>query len=170
MANPVAVPITLTINQQTALSSIVNKHQSSQQLVQRCHIILAAEGGKTNTVIAREVQTTRLTVRLWRNRWLSLSPQLTQYEAKPKKLEQAVCKLFKDAPRAGAPTTFTTFQTAQIISISCEDPDDPKGSNRPITHWSNQEIADEAKKRGIVKSISERTVGRFLKSCQYKTI
>ena len=35
-------------------------------------------------------------------------------------------------------------------------------SGRPITHWTPPELADEAKKRGIVESISPRSVGRFL--------
>jgi hypothetical protein len=36
-------------------------------------------------------------------------------------------------------------------------------SERPINHWSQREIADEAMRRGLVPSISQRPVGRFLK-------
>ncbi len=38
-----------------------------------------------------------------------------------------------------------------IIAIACED---PEKSERPISHWSAQEIADEAIKRNIVLQIS----------------
>jgi hypothetical protein len=44
--------------------------------------------------------------------------------------------------------------------VACEDPQE---SGRPVTHWTPQELADEAIKRGIVTSISPRSVGRFLK-------
>jgi hypothetical protein len=44
--------------------------------------------------------------------------------------------------------------------LACEDPREESG--RPITHWSTAELADEAIERGIVESISPRSVGRFL--------
>ena len=46
------------------------------------------------------------------------------------------------------------------MAIACERPED---SEIPFTHWTQQEIADEAVKRGIVGQISQRSVGRFLK-------
>jgi putative transposase len=45
------------------------------------------------------------------------------------------------------------------VALACEDPRD---CGRPVTHWSTTELADEAVKRGIVESISPRSVGRFL--------
>jgi hypothetical protein len=36
-------------------------------------------------------------------------------------------------------------------------------SARPISHWSQREIADEAMRRGLIPNISQRSVGRFLK-------
>jgi putative transposase len=47
------------------------------------------------------------------------------------------------------------------VALACEPPD---LSHRPISHWTPRELADEARKRGIVESISPRHVGRFLKS------
>ena len=51
-------------------------------------------------------------------------------------------------------------QITQIVALSCEE---PQQSGRPITNWTQRELADEAEKRGIVKKISHRSVGRFLK-------
>ena len=65
-----------------------------------------------------------------------------------------------DAHRSGSPGKFSAEQVAQIIAIACEVPQD---SGYPVSHWTAQEIALEAEKRGIVNSISERQVGRFLK-------
>jgi hypothetical protein len=47
-----------------------------------------------------------------------------------------------------------------IVAMTCEK---PEASDRPISHWSQREIADEAVRRGLVSSISQRSVGRFLK-------
>ena len=44
--------------------------------------------------------------------------------------------------------------------MTCEKPSE---SERPISHWSQREIADEAMRRGVIASISQRSVGRFLK-------
>src|SRR2546425_6097364 len=44
--------------------------------------------------------------------------------------------------------------------MTCEKPSE---SERPISHWSQREIADKVMRRGLVPSISQRSVGRFLK-------
>ena len=69
-------------------------------------------------------------------------------------------EVLADEPRPGTPPTFTPEQVVRIVALACEDPREESG--RPITHWSTAELADEAIKRGIVKSISARSVGRFL--------
>jgi putative transposase len=70
-------------------------------------------------------------------------------------------EILDDAPRPGGPATFSPEQIVQIVAVACEPPDK---SGRPISHWTARELADEAKKRQIVKSISSRSVGRFLKT------
>jgi putative transposase len=52
------------------------------------------------------------------------------------------------------------------MAIACEP---PERSGRPISHWTPREIAAEAIKRDIVDTISERHVGRFLKSGRPQT-
>jgi len=66
-----------------------------------------------------------------------------------------------DAPRAGAPPTFTAEQVVQIIALACEPP--PR-SDRPVNAWTPRELAEEAVKRAIVATISPRSVERFLGS------
>jgi putative transposase len=92
--------------------------------------------------------TTRKTVRRWRHHWL-------------KRHNCTVLERLQDAARPGAPATFSAEQWCQIIALACEP---PEASGRPISHWTPRELADEASQRGIVKTISERHVGRFLKS------
>ncbi len=69
----------------------------------------------------------------------------------------------KDAPRNGAPMTFTAEQVAQIVAMTCEKLDDADG---PVSHWTNGQLAAEAVERKIVESISRASVGRFLGEAQ----
>ena len=164
MASPQAPLLAMTVREQSALTTLHNKHSSSQQLVQRIRIIQLSANGVTNTGIAKELHTTRNTVRLWRDRWIA-GAGVRDAITDSKELKPAIAGQLTDVPRPGAPSTFTTEQQARIIAVACED---PKDSNRPVSHWSNRELGDEAEKRGIVESISGTHVGRFLKQSQLK--
>jgi hypothetical protein len=48
----------------------------------------------------------------------------------------------------------------QIVALACEN---PQASGYPVSHWSSNELAMKAIKRGIVEKISPRSVSRFLK-------
>jgi homeodomain-containing protein len=101
-------------------------------------------------------------VRRWRDRWHAAESRLQVIEAagKPKLLSQAIEVLLTDEQRPGAPATFTFEQFMQIMALACEK---PEAADRPVSTWTPRELADEAIKRGIVTSISPRTVERFLK-------
>jgi hypothetical protein len=86
-------------------------------------------------------------VTTWTKRWLEKS-------AEP--IEQRL----EDLPRPGAPDTFTPEQLCQLIALACESPQD---HGRPMTHWTQRELAAEASKQGIVQSISSHHLGRLLK-------
>ncbi|WP_404824257.1 hypothetical protein [Nostoc flagelliforme] len=53
-----------------------------------------------------------------------------------------------------------------MIAVACEI---PATSERPVSHWTPKELADEVVKRKIVSEISPRSVGRFLKSSNVAT-
>ena len=72
--------------------------------------------------------------------------------------------LLEDNPRRGAPSTFSAEQICQIVAIACQT---PQTCDRPISHWTASELANETEKRGIVKRISPRQTGRFLKSVRF---
>jgi putative transposase len=76
-------------------------------------------------------------------------------------LRSHIADVLADAPRPGAPPTFTAEQIIHIIALACTPPAE---SERPIDAWTPRELADEAEKRQIVSSISARSVGRFLKT------
>jgi putative transposase len=76
-------------------------------------------------------------------------------------LTRCVLLELQDTARPGAPARFSAEQICQIIAMACEP---PASSERPVTHWTPAELADEAVKRGIVERISGRTISRFLGS------
>ena len=163
MAYPQAARITLTTRQQIILEQILRRPTSSQGLVTRVKLLLAAAKGINNTQISVMLQLSRTTVRLWRERWGSAADRLISAEAKgvnDKQLTQLITAVLKDSERSGTPATFSTEQVVQIVAVACEN---PGKSGRPVTHWTPAELADEAVNRGIVEAISPRSVGRFLK-------
>lgn len=76
-------------------------------------------------------------------------------------LERLVEDCLRDAPRSGAPPTFSPRQIVSIISIACEK---PELCGRPVSKWTSREVADEAVKRKIVEKISASHVGEILRS------
>ena len=58
-----------------------------------------------------------------------------------------------------APSRFPPLQRAQIVALACLE---PVARGLHITHWSRNDLADQAVADGIVPTISPRTVGRIL--------
>ena len=154
MARLAAAPITLNATQRQTLEANVRKRTSAQQLVTRAKIILAADAGEGVRETTRALGVTRKVVQGWRRRWLECA-EVADVEAR-----------LADAPRPGAPATYGPEQICAIVALACEK---PGSQGRAITHWTQQELADEAVKQGIVEAISQRSVGRFLKRSGLKT-
>ncbi len=166
MPGPQPVPLSVTPAQQTVLERLLRQHTCPQALVRRTKIVLAAAEGQRNEQIARQLNCSATTVRLWRSRWAEAQAQLLAVEADQRELPAAIASVLADAERPGAPDTFTAEQIVQIIALACTPPSD---SQRPIDAWTPRELADEAVKRKIVSRISARSVGRFLKASRSQT-
>ena len=158
--------ICLTSRQRGVLEEMVRRPTSSQRDARRAAIILAAATGASNQEIARQLHRDRDTVAWWRNRWHDFADAWQALEENPKvrihEFRDLAGRILGDAPRPGAPLKFSAEQVCEIIAVACEKP--VEESERPVSHWSRRELADEVKKRGIVTEISPRSVGRFLKS------
>jgi hypothetical protein len=167
MPSSQAAPIILSDRQRTLLKQIVRRTTNCHRLVRRAQLLLAAADGASNTHLAQQLQLDRGQVRLWRERWLAATEQLSAAEVEvvsDRKLIALIIKLLSDCPRRGTPNFFSTEQVVQIVALACEN---PQASQRPVSHWSARELADEAIKRGIVEKISARSVGRFLKGSNF---
>jgi putative transposase len=152
MRGPQPTVIQLSSSMREGLETIVCRHSSPQQQVLRAKIVLCAAQGKNNRQIARELNVSIDTARLWRKRWLELEAiSFDDVEVKER---------LADGPRPGKPPTLTAEQVCQIVALGCEKPEE---SQRPISQWSGREIAEEVVKRGIVATISARHARRLLK-------
>ena len=117
---------------------------------------------EANQAIAAAIDLDPAAVGLWRRRWVKAWPKLIQIECTETQaaFRRAVEDVLSDLPRSGNPGKFTPEQVTQILALACEP---PAQSGRPITHWTCKELADEARKRGIVAAISAAQVGRYLR-------
>jgi transposase len=160
-----AAKVLITERQQEILEEFVNGRSIPFRLLQRATIVLRGFAGVDNADIAQEIGLGPDCVGLWRRRWAKVWPRLTVFECAENKadLRRAIATVLDDKPRSGNPGTFTPEQITCILALACED---PELSGRPITHWTNAELADEAIKRGIVPSISASQVGRYLREAE----
>lgn len=143
-----AAQIILSAKDRSELEGLIRSHSTPQQLALRARIILLAADDLSVKASAERLGVWRKTVSEWRKRWLSGVSG------------RGVMERLVDKPRSGAPAVITAEQVCAIIALACEPPSD---SGRPITHWSQQAVAEEAMRRGIVEKISQRSVGRFFK-------
>lgn len=152
MPSPKPRVVSLSSAEQDGLESLVKRHTVSQQIALRGRIVLLAAQGKKNTAIAEALQVTLDTVRLWRGRWVDLQAIALA--------DLSVAERLQDLPRSGAPGHITADQRCQIEALACEM---PEASDRPITHWTAREMADEILQRRIVDHISPRHAARLFK-------
>ena len=160
-----AAKLLITQRQQTVLRHFAAAPTSPVRLAQRAEVILRAFEGQENQAIAAAIDLDPTAVGLWRRRWVKAWPTLIQIECTQTHaaFRRAIQDVLSDRPRSGNPGKFTPEQVTQILALACEPPEQ---SGRPITHWTYKELADEAQKRGIVASISQAQVGRYLREAE----
>ncbi len=144
-----AAAIDLSPEERGALERLTRCASTPQALARRARMILMAGDGAGVGETADRLGVWRKTVSQWRGRWRAGSDP-----------SAPAAERLSDAARCGAPARITAEQICAIVALACERPAE---SDRPVTHWSQQDLADEAMKRGIVEQISQRSVGRFLK-------
>ncbi len=146
-----ASPIQLSAEPERELNSLVRAHSTPQKLAERARIILLAAAGVGIAETAKQLGIWRKTAGHWRRRWLNTTPSA------------GVAARLSDAPRCGAPATFTPEVICQIMALACND---PATLEVPVSRWSQSELARQSVALGIVESISHGSVGRFLKKRQ----
>jgi|TARA_B100000315_G_C14504569_1_gene553969 transposase len=143
-----ASKIELSVAERHGLEELIRTRSTPQHLALRARIIVLAADGLSVGATSERLGVWRKTVSEWRKRWLACGREV------------GVADRLSDRPRKGAPATITPEQICAIIALACEKPSE---SGIPISHWSQQAVAEEAMRRGIVEKISQRSVGRFFK-------
>jgi transposase len=123
--------ITLSEAERRTLESWSRGRSTEARLVLRAKIVLAAASGKTNDVIAMELETSKPTVGRWRIRFASLRTAGIQ----------------KDAPRPGRKPRLTREIVDLIVRKTTQEK--PVGA----THWSTRTMA---KAIGVSKDAVQR--------------
>lgn len=162
MPGPKPPVVKLTVKLKRVLEKIARCYTHPYWFVVRAKMTLYAAEGNNNSEIGRKLDVSQQVVAKWRGRWLASEPQLLIAEQEglnEKELTDKIKEILSDATRSGAPDTFTPEQLVEVIAIACED---PRKSDREISHWTRRELADEMMKRDIVETISPRHVGRIL--------
>ncbi len=155
-----AAKIIISERQQKVLEEFSKSRTIGKCIAQRATIILLGFSGMWNEEIALKVGLNRIQVGIWRQRWRDAWQGLCVWECtQTHRLREAILDVLSDAPRPGAPATFTAEQVSQIVALACEP---PKLSGRPIDHWTLRELRDEAIARKIVTAISVSQIGRIL--------
>ena len=128
------------------LQELVQSGTRSVRVVRRAWILLKSDEGFTDEEIAEHVGCSDRTVRSVRKRFCT----------------EGLDRALHDAPRCGAPPTFTPRQKQQVIALACTDP--PEGRTR----WTLELLCERAVKQGFVTSVSKSEVALWLKEHDMK--
>jgi transposase len=132
--------VTLEIGERETLASMVGAGKVSARRLKRAQILLAADRGSTDEVIAANVSVGTSTV----------------YRTKRRFVEEGFEAALSEAPRPGADRKFDGKEEALLIAVACTDP--PSGRAR----WTLALLADEMVRRTQHESVSSETVRRRL--------
>lgn len=154
MPRGVKIRVKVDDEERLELERLVRSPSSSQGMVVRANIILQSSKKNSNRRVADSLGVSVDTVTQWTQRW----------EHCQKNGEPTLSRLL-DLPRSGRPSEIEPEQLCKLVALACES---PEVYGRPITHWTQRELADEAIKQGIFDSISERHLGRLLKELKLK--
>src|SRR5690349_15546602 len=114
MTGPQPLLITVSSLQQDVLDGLLRQHSCPQTLALRIRIVVGAAAGRRNEPLARHRGCQPQTVRKWRARWAAAESAVAAAERDPRDLRRIIATVLADAPRPGAPDTFTAEQIIQI--------------------------------------------------------
>jgi len=149
-----APPILLEPSEQATLRRLASNATSELRISQRAQIILRAAQGHSNLEIRHQLGCDLKTIGKWRQRYLK------------RRQDEPGCDVeqwLADAKRPGRPPQFDEFFWIDVLALTTSNPQD---SQRPVTHWSSSELAEEVVERELAPSIHRSTISRFLAACK----
>jgi putative transposase len=157
-----APKVELTVKQRAIIERLARSRTEPQRLVERAQVVLRSANGELCVDQAQALGIDAQRSRRWRKRFARSYEVLASAEAAddPSDLEKKIREVLSDNYRSGTPPKFSPEQVTTIIALACHEPSE---LDLPISHWTPDDLARQAVKLGIVKSISGRHVDRFLK-------
>jgi transposase len=138
--------VRLTDEARQQLQQLVQSGTRAIRVVRRALILLKSDAGLTDEEIVEHIGCGERTVRSIRKRFCTAG------------LERALY----DAPRCGAPASFSSRQQQKVVALACSEP--PEGHVR----WTLELLCHHAAKQGIVPSVSKSEVALWLKEHDLK--
>jgi transposase len=123
------------------LLAIISKGRNKAVVIQRAHILLKVDEGKTDTEIGEMLYVSEQTIRRVRLRFVTDGLQAA----------------LEDKPHPATGSELDEKQEARMIALACSEP--PAGQVR----WTLELLVQEILKDGIVTHISPETVRLLLK-------
>lgn len=157
-----APKVELTVKQRAIIERLARSRTEPQRVVERAQVVLRSANGDLCVEQAQALGIDAQRSRRWRKRFALSHEMLASAEAAddPSDLEKKIREVLSDNYRSGTPPKFSPEQVTTIIALACHEPSE---LDLPISHWTPDDLARQAVKLGIVKSISGRHVDRFLK-------
>jgi transposase len=123
------------------LLGIVSKGRNKAVVIQRAHLLLKVDEGKTDAEISQLLYVSEQTIRRVRLRFVTDGLQAA----------------LEDKPHPSTGSELDEKQEARVIALACSEP--PAGQ----AHWTLELLVQEILKDGIVTRISPETVRLLLK-------
>ena len=133
--------VELLDEQRWRLRELISSGTWGVRMVNRAHILLLADEGKSDREIAQALHVGRSTVERTRRRYV-----LDGFEA-----------AMNERPRPGARRKLAGKQEATLVALACSTPPAER------TTWTMQLLADKLVELKVVDTISDETVRRTLK-------
>jgi transposase len=133
--------VDLTDAERQQLLELTSKGSCAARKVKRAHILLLADAGDTDEVIAESLHAGVATVERIRQRFV----------------EEGLAVALVDKPRPGGQRLLDSHQEAFLVALACSPA--PEGSAR----WTLSLLAERMVALGVVDTLSDDTVGRRLK-------
>jgi transposase len=132
--------VTLTTDERQQLEVLVRGGKGAVRMLKRAQILLAADAGSEDKVIADNV---------------GVGPS-TVYRIRQRFVEEGLERALHEAPRPGAPRKLGASDESLLVAVACSKP--PNGQAR----WTLDLLAGEMVRLTSHKSLSRATVGRRL--------
>jgi transposase len=123
------------------LIGIVSKGRNKAVVIQRAHILLKVDEGKTDADISQMLYVSEQTIRRTRQRFA----------------QEGLQAALEDKPHPATGSELDEKQEARIIALACSEP--PAGQAR----WTLELLTQEVLKDGILTHLSPETVRLLLK-------